>query len=40
MKGSRFSETQIFSILKEVESGSLVKDVCRKGTTPRKLCQL
>ena len=30
MKGSRFTETQIFSILKEAESGSLVKDVCRK----------
>lgn len=30
MKGSRFTETEIFSILKEVESGSLVKDVCRK----------
>jgi len=30
MKGSRFSETQIFSILKEAESGSPVKDVCRK----------
>lgn len=30
MKGSRFSETQIFSILKETEAGMLVKDVCRK----------
>jgi len=30
MKGSRFSESQIFSILRETESGSLVKDVCRK----------
>ena len=30
MKGSRFTETQIFSILKEAENGSLVKDVCRK----------
>ena len=30
MKGSRFTETQIFAILKEAESGSLVKDVCRK----------
>lgn len=30
MKGSRFSETQIFSILKEAESGSLIKDICRK----------
>ena len=30
MKGSRFTETQIFSILKEAEAGNLVKDVCRK----------
>ena len=30
MKGSRFSETQIISILKETEAGLLVKDVCRK----------
>ena len=30
MKGSRFSETQIISILKENEAGMLVKDVCRK----------
>jgi putative transposase len=30
MKGSRFSETQIISILKETEAGILVKDVCRK----------
>jgi len=30
MKGSRFTETQIFSILKEAENGSPVKDVCRK----------
>jgi len=30
MKGSRFSETQIISILKETETGMLVKDVCRK----------
>jgi putative transposase len=30
MKGSRFSETQIISILKETEAGMLVKDVCRK----------
>lgn len=30
MKGSRFTEIPIFSILKEAESGSLVKDVCRK----------
>ncbi len=30
MKGSRFTETQIIAILKEVEAGMLVKDVCRK----------
>jgi putative transposase len=30
MKGSRLTETQIFSILTEAEAGSLVKDVCRK----------
>ncbi|CAH2031432.1 transposase [Trichlorobacter ammonificans] len=29
MKKSRFTETQIIAILKEVESGMLVKDVCR-----------
>ena len=30
MKGSRFTEIQIFSILKEAENGSPVKDVCRR----------
>ena len=30
MKKSRYSETQIVKILKEVESGKLVKDVCRE----------
>ena len=30
MKGSRFTETQIITILKEAENGMLVKDVCRK----------
>jgi len=30
MKGSRFTESQIFAILKEAESGSVVKDICRK----------
>ena len=30
MKKSRFSETQIFSILKEADSGIPVKELCRK----------
>ena len=30
MKKSRYSETQIVRILKEVESGKLVKDTCRE----------
>ncbi len=30
MKKSRYSETQIVKILKEVEKGKLVKDVCRE----------
>ena len=30
MKGSRFSETQIISILKETEAGMLNKDISRK----------
>jgi len=30
MKKSRFSETQIVSILKEADSGMKVADVCRK----------
>ena len=29
MKKTRFTEAQIIAILKEVESGMLVKDVCR-----------
>lgn len=29
MKKTRFTETKIIAILKEVESGMLVKDVCR-----------
>ncbi len=30
MKRTRFTETQIVAILKEAESGMLVKDICRK----------
>ena len=30
MKKSRYSETQIVKILKEVEGGRLVKEVCRE----------
>ena len=30
MKQSRFSETQIVSILKEAEAGQPVKEICRK----------
>lgn len=30
MKKSRFTETQIFSILKEVDTGMKVETVCRK----------
>ncbi len=30
MRKSRFSETQIITILKEVEKGRQVKDVCRE----------
>lgn len=30
MKKTRFTETQIIAILKEVETGMLVKDICRK----------
>lgn len=30
MKKSRYTETQIVKILKEVEKGKLVKDVCRE----------
>ena len=34
MKKSRFTETQIVKILKEVESGRLVKEVCREYGIP------
>lgn len=30
MKKSRYSETQIVKVLKEVETGKLIKDVCRE----------
>lgn len=30
MKRTRFTETQIISILKEADSGVMVKDICRK----------
>jgi len=30
MKKSRYTETQIIKILKEVEAGRLVKEVCRE----------
>ena len=35
MKRSRFTEQQVFAILKEVEAGAKVKDVCRQhGVSP------
>jgi putative transposase len=34
MKKSKFSETQIIAILKAVEAGRTVRDVCRKHAKP------
>jgi len=35
MKRSRFTEQQVFAILKEVEAGATVQDVCRQhGVSP------
>jgi putative transposase len=31
MKGSRFTDSQIVSILKEADAGEKVKDICRRG---------
>ena len=30
MKKTRFTETQIVAILKEADSGMMIKDICRK----------
>lgn len=41
MKQSRFTETQIVSILNEADAGVLVKDLCRKhGISDADLLQL
>ena len=35
MKGSRFTETQVVSILKEADAGASVKEICRRhGISP------
>jgi len=35
MKKSRFTETQIVTILKQAAAGMAVKDICRKAGTTR-----
>ena len=40
MKQSRFSEEQIFAVLKETDAGESVKDVCRRhGVSPATFYQ-
>ena len=40
MKRSRFTEDQIFSILKQADGGGSVKEVCRRhGISPATYCQ-